>query len=87
MLEKIKPEMETLRNRSDFGEKIYKKLAKSYPYLQTDGFSPNRKSKQKRKNKQRGKKPQVKKPKHPESHIHINIKFGQGSNINNTTVG
>lgn len=34
LISKIKPEMEELRRRSDFGAKIYNKLIKAHPSLQ-----------------------------------------------------
>lgn len=37
LISKIKPEMDELRKRSDFGAKIYNKLIKAHPSLQVKG--------------------------------------------------
>lgn len=47
LLAKIKPDMESLRKASDLGQKIYNKLAKTYPSLQWEGYQPKTRSKKK----------------------------------------
>ena len=44
LISKIKPDMEYLRKSSEFGRKIYNKLVKSYPALQTTSFESKNKN-------------------------------------------
>ena len=45
LLVKIKPDMKQLRETSDFGQKIYNKLVKTYPYLENKGLKVKTKTK------------------------------------------
>jgi hypothetical protein len=56
LLQKIKPEMEDLRNISDFGIKIYNKLVKSYPCLQNKTAKSKKGNKKGNKSIQKGSK-------------------------------
>jgi len=60
LLVKIKPDMKQLRETSDFGQKIYNKLVKTYPYLENKGLKvktkPKRASQKSNKNSQKDKK-------------------------------
>ena len=53
----MKPEMEQLKTRNEFGSKIYGKLVKQYPQLVCEGGSAQ-KSKNRRRNKKNQKQPQ-----------------------------
>ena len=64
----MKPEMDALKTRSEFGSKIYGKLVKQYPQLVCEGASA-----QKGKNRRRNKKNQ--KPQRPTAVREEDIQF------------